>query len=191
MSCHFLLQGIFPTQRLNLLLVRFVHCRQILYCWAMEEAQQCRLHRSKSSAKVSHYWGRDLAAFPHFPSFNPHNNPMRGSPLLSPLDRESWSTEKTCALPKATQLADRGAGSQPGNLTSGYTSNPFAIPSITKHRSRRRIPELVPRHTGRRLTPLLQEPWSPGPTDLVNLPSIRASQKPHNLKILRKKIGDI
>ena len=28
-SCHFLLQGIFPTQRLNL---GFLHCKQILYC---------------------------------------------------------------------------------------------------------------------------------------------------------------
>ena len=29
MGCHFLLQGIFPTQGLNLCLL---HCRQILYC---------------------------------------------------------------------------------------------------------------------------------------------------------------
>ena len=29
MDCHSLLQGIFPTQRLNL---RLQHCRQILYC---------------------------------------------------------------------------------------------------------------------------------------------------------------
>ena len=34
-GCHFLLQGIFPTQGLNLDLL---HCRQILYHWATGEA---------------------------------------------------------------------------------------------------------------------------------------------------------
>ena len=34
-SCHFLLQGIFPTQGLNL---HLLHCRWILYCWATQEA---------------------------------------------------------------------------------------------------------------------------------------------------------
>ena len=33
-GCHFLLQGIFPTQGLN---PRLLHCRQILYCWAIGE----------------------------------------------------------------------------------------------------------------------------------------------------------
>ena len=35
LSCHFLLQGIVPTQGLNPCLQ---HCRQILYCWATQEA---------------------------------------------------------------------------------------------------------------------------------------------------------
>ena len=35
MGCHFLLQGIFLTQELNL---HLLHCRQILYHWATEEA---------------------------------------------------------------------------------------------------------------------------------------------------------
>ena len=30
-SCHALLQGIFPTQGSNLGLLQFLHCRQILY----------------------------------------------------------------------------------------------------------------------------------------------------------------
>ena len=34
-GCHFLLQGIFPTQGSNpWLLLRLLYCRQILYCWA-------------------------------------------------------------------------------------------------------------------------------------------------------------
>ena len=37
MGCHFLLQGIFLTQRSNLGLL---HCRQILYHWAIWEALQ-------------------------------------------------------------------------------------------------------------------------------------------------------
>ena len=35
---HALLQGIFPTQGTNLCLLRLLHCRQILYCWATWEA---------------------------------------------------------------------------------------------------------------------------------------------------------
>ena len=31
MGCHFLLQGIFPIQGLNLYLLCLLHCRQILY----------------------------------------------------------------------------------------------------------------------------------------------------------------
>ena len=33
-GCCALLQGIFPTQRLNPCLLQLPHCRQILYCWA-------------------------------------------------------------------------------------------------------------------------------------------------------------
>ena len=43
-SCHFLLQGIFPTHGSN---PGIPHCRQILYCWATREA--------KSTASQSTY----------------------------------------------------------------------------------------------------------------------------------------
>ena len=36
-GCHFLLQGIFPTQGLNL---HLLHCRWILYHWATRDAQE-------------------------------------------------------------------------------------------------------------------------------------------------------
>ena len=36
-GCHALLQGIFPTQGSNLYRLWFLHCRQILYCWATGE----------------------------------------------------------------------------------------------------------------------------------------------------------
>ena len=32
-GCHFLLQGLFPTQGSNLHLLRLLYCRHILYCW--------------------------------------------------------------------------------------------------------------------------------------------------------------
>ena len=41
---------------------------------------------------------RPCSAFPHFTSFNPHNNPMRGSPLLSPLDREKAEAQERHVL---------------------------------------------------------------------------------------------
>ena len=37
-SCHALLQGMFPTQGLNLKLMQLLHCRKVLYCWATREA---------------------------------------------------------------------------------------------------------------------------------------------------------
>ena len=37
-GCHTLLQGIFPTEGSNQYLLRLLHCRQILYCWATSEA---------------------------------------------------------------------------------------------------------------------------------------------------------
>ena len=40
-GCHFLLQGIFPTQGWNLCLLYLLHCRWILYRWATKEAQLC------------------------------------------------------------------------------------------------------------------------------------------------------
>ena len=38
MGCHFLLQGIFPTQGSYQHLLQLLHCRQILYHWATGEA---------------------------------------------------------------------------------------------------------------------------------------------------------
>ena len=37
-GCHFLLQGIFQTQGSNLCLLYLLHCRRILYHWAIREA---------------------------------------------------------------------------------------------------------------------------------------------------------
>ena len=41
-DCHFLLQGLFPAQGLNLCLL---HCRRILYSWATREACMQRLDK--------------------------------------------------------------------------------------------------------------------------------------------------
>ena len=40
MGCHFLLQGIFPTQGSNLHPLHLLHCRRIPYCWAIREAHK-------------------------------------------------------------------------------------------------------------------------------------------------------
>ena len=42
-GCHFLLQGIFPTQGLNPCLLSLLHCRQILYHRASREAHAKRI----------------------------------------------------------------------------------------------------------------------------------------------------
>ena len=43
-GCHFLLQGIFPSQESNL---HLLHCRQIHYCWVTREAGQSYANSSK------------------------------------------------------------------------------------------------------------------------------------------------
>ena len=40
-GCHFLLQGIFLTQGLNLCLLYLLYCRQILYHWAIGKPISC------------------------------------------------------------------------------------------------------------------------------------------------------
>ena len=50
MSCHFFLQGIFPTQGLN---PRLLHCRQILYNQATWEAQTYSSNKKKFLIKKS------------------------------------------------------------------------------------------------------------------------------------------
>ena len=39
LDCHSLLQGIFPSHRWSLHLLWFLHCRCILYCWALPGSQ--------------------------------------------------------------------------------------------------------------------------------------------------------
>ena len=43
MDCHALLQGIFPTQGLNLHLLCLLHCRQILYLLSHQGSSQLGL----------------------------------------------------------------------------------------------------------------------------------------------------
>ena len=55
---HFLLQGFFPTQELNLCLLCLLHCRQILYHWAIGEAQNGILSslKKEGSSDSQHGW---------------------------------------------------------------------------------------------------------------------------------------
>ena len=50
MGCHFLLQGIFPTQESS---PHYLHCRQILYCWATREAHCPDYYSFKVNFKFS------------------------------------------------------------------------------------------------------------------------------------------
>ena len=48
-GCHFLLQQIFPSQRLKPSLPSLLHCRWILYCWAIREAPAAAAAKSLQS----------------------------------------------------------------------------------------------------------------------------------------------
>ena len=67
-SCHFLLQGIFPTQGSNLSLP---HCRLILYHWATREIQTlhsviCQLYLNKKKNLKGDKWYTIINLF-HIP----------------------------------------------------------------------------------------------------------------------------
>ena len=51
MGCHFLLQGIIPTQGSNLGLL---HCRQILYCLSHQGSLTLQMNSTKSLEKLSY-----------------------------------------------------------------------------------------------------------------------------------------
>ena len=53
-ACHFLLQEIFLTQGLNPGLLRLLHCKQILYRWAIRKVPACKLHFTKTVFKKYH-----------------------------------------------------------------------------------------------------------------------------------------
>ena len=55
MGSHFLLQGIFPTQGLNLRFLYLLHCRRIYYRWATGEYSD--LNNQKSNVCSSFNWG--------------------------------------------------------------------------------------------------------------------------------------
>ena len=47
MGCHFLFQGIFPTQGLNPHILCLLHCRQIFYRWATCEVHKAHRERNR------------------------------------------------------------------------------------------------------------------------------------------------
>ena len=58
---HFHLQGIFPTQGLNLGLL---HCRQILFCWSTRKDQfliSCYIYRIKNSRSIEDYTVKEIS----------------------------------------------------------------------------------------------------------------------------------
>ena len=67
-SCHALLQRIFPTQGSNMRLLGLLHCRRILYHWATREAQTCRYMLLMSLLPKCGNWGsKKLEAFLELP----------------------------------------------------------------------------------------------------------------------------
>ena len=59
-DCHALLQGIFPTQGLNLCLLHLLHCWQILYHWATWEAPLFLLSTADNGSCGHCGWCSDL-----------------------------------------------------------------------------------------------------------------------------------
>ena len=60
-GCHFLLRGIFPTQRLNL---DFLHCRRALYILSHQGSPNDKAHSGGSDIKESTCSAEDLGLIP-------------------------------------------------------------------------------------------------------------------------------
>ena len=61
MDCHFLLQGIFWTQGLNIHLLHLRHCRQILYHWATWETKSNYTPTDKRKKKKLIFFFNDIS----------------------------------------------------------------------------------------------------------------------------------
>ena len=56
MDCHFLLQGILPTQGSNPHLLCLMHCRQILYCWVTGKPKEHRGNKQDRCTVIKLQW---------------------------------------------------------------------------------------------------------------------------------------
>ena len=91
LGCHFLLQGIFPTQGSNLCPLHLLYCRRTLYHWATREGWV--LYVSKVNDLCSHGASCSLLFFSHSvvsDSLQPHGLQHARLPCPSP-------TPKVCS----------------------------------------------------------------------------------------------
>ena len=92
-GCHFLLQRIFPTQRLNLGLP---YCRQMLYCLS-HFSLLCRVHHSKCWAEWITSWNQDCREKYQQPQkcrwYHSNDRKQRGT--KEPLDEGGWGEWKS------------------------------------------------------------------------------------------------
>ena len=90
---HSLFQGIFLTQGWNLILLYFLHCRQILYPWASREALIIYAPDQNSSGKMGHTQLEILVSSVRCWSLPPLPNyyTLRGNVLLATVDYPSTS----------------------------------------------------------------------------------------------------
>ena len=104
-GCHFLLQGIFPTQGLNLCLLCFLHCRQILYHWTMEGFPGGSVVKNPlASAGDTEDTGSILGSERSPRGGN--GNPLQYSCLENSIDREAWQATVHRFAKSQTQLRD-------------------------------------------------------------------------------------
>ena len=83
-GCYFLLQGIFPTQELNLGLLRLLHYRQILSHWATEDSPLKRVMDTLLSLQEPSFLREDCyPSFRELPmSYTKYTVPLR-LPMLA------------------------------------------------------------------------------------------------------------
>ena len=89
-GCHALLPGIFMTQGWNLPLLRLLHCRRILYCWATREDHTVFYRLLYLiPLRVGHDWATSLSLLTSCIG-EENGNPLQRSCLENPRDGGAW-----------------------------------------------------------------------------------------------------
>ena len=121
MGCHFLLQGIFSTQGLNLNLLWLLHCRQLLYPLSHRGSPHKGLKLPK---KCSYHWLRHCVPSSDLVCCHPS---VLGTSPADPI-LNSWSlTSVEDLVPLVTA---QHSSPQEADSTSTLFSSPYLTPAV-------------------------------------------------------------
>ena len=117
-GCHFLVQGIFPTQGLNPCLLCLPHCRQIPYCL-------CHQGSANEGNKDSESWGNEGGGRAVW-----HSLPWQSQPVFLWSMLEEWSEAGSGETPTPVDPVVRGLWEKRAGETAPREATPSDEPDL-------------------------------------------------------------